>query len=188
MYLEFNPASFKAIVKWPKTMQTEWNTLTRLLFQCLREANGGFVRTNIITDYVIAATGREISDPKDWTAVRLSVHYRLKNLARQKLVIRHHDRTGGHRAYGSWSLPAETDRSADDLEHPVAGVMVALPVACPVPGRSQAGAAAQYVRYWSVEDRRRRSSRQAISLTYTRKYFRRQLWTWPSNSRRRREK
>lgn len=98
---DFDPESVKAIATRPKLTGIKWNSLTKAILGCLREAEGP-VRSDVITDYVIETTGAEINSRADLTVMRRCVRDRLRGMYRKGQVLRHHDQKTG--SPGIWSL------------------------------------------------------------------------------------
>jgi len=94
----------KPINTWPKVLGLKRGQLTNLILSCLREA-GESVRSDRISDYVIDHAYEKVENRAELTTIRRSIHYRLKALAKQGRVIRHHDKKT--QDFGVWSLPAD---------------------------------------------------------------------------------
>lgn len=98
---DFDSENIKAIATYPKVTGLKWNSITKGILSCLREADAP-VRSDVITDYVIESTGFQINTRHDLTVMRTSVRNRLKTMCREGRVVRHHDsKTTG---FGTWSL------------------------------------------------------------------------------------
>ncbi len=101
----FDCATVKPIATYPKVLNLKWTQLTKLIFSCLREANGVSIGNIVITDYVIEKSGLKVNDRTMLMATRLSVRKRLKALAAEGRVIGHHDKSRTMRAI--WTLPSD---------------------------------------------------------------------------------
>lgn len=100
---EIDVTNFKAIATQPKVLGLKRNTLTFTILSCLREAEGEIVPSDFITDYVIEQNDLGTPDRAQLIVLRRSVKDRLKALARDGRVVRHHDHKSN--GFGLWSLP-----------------------------------------------------------------------------------
>lgn len=102
---EFDSETIKPIATYPKVLKLKWTQLTKLIFSCLREANGMPIGNIVITDYVIDKGDLAVNDRTALIATRLSVRKRLKTLASKGRVVGHHDKSTNVRAL--WTLPSD---------------------------------------------------------------------------------
>lgn len=79
--------------------------LTRGILMCLRLNKAKNIGTNEITAFMAARYADLEAKPTDFSTLKRSVRYRLKNLCRQQIVQRHHSLRGN--GNGFWSLASE---------------------------------------------------------------------------------
>lgn len=99
---QFDVAAIKAQSTIPKVLKLKWNQLSILMLSCLREFDGQPVSTAVIADYIVERSGLEVSERLALIQIRASVSSRLKTLASNGNVIRHHAVTSNQ--IGLWSL------------------------------------------------------------------------------------
>ncbi|GAC1406724.1 MAG: hypothetical protein NVSMB6_03360 [Burkholderiaceae bacterium] len=86
--------------------------ITRSALLCLRLNEGGPVSTDTIANFISTRFADLKATPQDATQFRNSVRHRLKVLARQQIVHRHHPKIGS--AIGFWSLADFNQESTED--------------------------------------------------------------------------
>jgi hypothetical protein len=85
-----------------KRIKLPHGELTRLLLTCLRQANGVPLSTDQITMFLADYLALAGIEEQDRNRLRQSVRYRLKRLAGDGVIQRHHLKSG--REKGLWSL------------------------------------------------------------------------------------
>lgn len=101
---DYELAAIKPNATYAKISKLKWGQLTAMIYNCLREANGEAVSTELIFDYIVEKGNVEIKDRTDAVSMRLSLRKRLKNLVAAKKIVRHHNKQTNRG--GSWSLPS----------------------------------------------------------------------------------
>lgn len=101
---EFDPSNIKPIATHPRVSGLKNNRLTTLIMQCLREAGGETVSSDLIKAYVIFVSGKDDCERSEIVLLGRCVQKRLKGLAAAGRVIRHHNKATSNA--GLWSLPS----------------------------------------------------------------------------------
>lgn len=100
------PQNIKTISSCAKRSRLPWGELTRTLLLGLRLNKGEPLSTDALTFFVAERFASQYESTEDLKQLRLSVHYRLKNLARNNVITRPYPRVGRG---GKWILPVTND-------------------------------------------------------------------------------
>lgn len=99
----FDAAAERPVSTWPKVLGLKWNGLTIAVLDCLREANGRPVPTDVILETVISRSRHELESRSEIAEARQCLRGHLKKMLRRGSVVRH--RGPSYNSVSSWSLP-----------------------------------------------------------------------------------
>lgn len=107
--IEVDPECIKSVVSRTNELIVPYGQLTHTLLLCLRLSNGESQSTDAITLFVAEQFSNLHIITSSQSQLRNSVYYRLKNLAADKVIIRHPPIRGikGQR----WALPVTNSHS-----------------------------------------------------------------------------
>lgn len=101
------PQNIKTITSCAKMNRLPSGELTRTLLLGLRLREGEPLSTDALTLFVAERFASQYESIEDLAQLRLSVRYRLKNLAAEKVISRSYPRVG---KVGQWMLPVTDHR------------------------------------------------------------------------------